>query len=47
MAHGLLPEPLLHLSGQLKQHQAGYARRLSAIRDSGDWENCAARTCAV
>ena len=26
------------LSGYLKQHQAGYYRRLSAIRTEGDWE---------
>lgn len=35
---GLLPEPLLYLSGYLKQHQAEYYRRLSAIRTEGDWE---------
>jgi len=35
---GLLPEPLMYLSGYLKQHQAEYYRRLSAIRDGGDWE---------
>jgi Fic family protein len=35
---GLLPEPLLYLSGYLKQHQAEYYRRLSAIRSEGDWE---------
>lgn len=35
---GLLPEPLMYLSGYLKQHQAEYYRRLSAIRDDGDWE---------
>lgn len=34
----LLPEPLLYLSGFLKQHQAEYSRRLSAIRTDGDWE---------
>lgn len=34
----LLPEPLLYLSGYLKQHQAEYYRRLSAIRTDGDWE---------
>lgn len=33
-----LPEPLMYLSGYLKQHQAEYYRRLSAIRDGGDWE---------
>jgi len=35
---GLLPEPLLYLSGYLKQHQAEYYRRLSAVRTEGDWE---------
>lgn len=35
---GLLPEPLLYLSGYLKQHQAEYYRRLSGIRTEGDWE---------
>ncbi|MBC5765786.1 Fic family protein [Ramlibacter albus] len=35
---GLLPQPLLYLSGYLKQHQAEYYRRLSAIRSDGDWE---------
>src|SRR3569832_1042121 len=35
---GLLPEPLLYLSGYLKRHQAEYYRRLSAIRAEGDWE---------
>jgi len=34
----LLPEPLMYLSGYLKQHQAEYYRRLSAIRTDGDWE---------
>ena len=34
----LLNEPLLYLSGYLKQHQAEYYRRLSAIRTDGDWE---------
>lgn len=34
----LLPEPLMYLSGYLKQHQAEYYRRLSAIRSDGDWE---------
>ena len=34
----LLPEPLLYLSGYLKQHQAEYYRHLSAIRTDGDWE---------
>lgn len=35
----LLPEPLLYLSGYLKQHQAEYYRRLSIIRTEGDWES--------
>ena len=35
---GLLPEPLVYLSGYLKQHQAEYVRRLSAVRTEGDWE---------
>jgi len=35
---GLLPEPLMYLSGYLKQHQAEYYRRLSAVRTDGDWE---------
>ncbi|MCW5635700.1 MAG: Fic family protein [Rubrivivax sp.] len=35
---GLLAEPLLYPSGYLKQHQAEYYRRLSAIRTEGDWE---------
>ena len=37
-AWGLLPEPLLYLSGYLKQHQAEYYRRLAAVRTDGDWE---------
>ena len=37
-AWGLLPEPLMYLSGYLKRHQAEYYRRLSAIRTEGDWE---------
>ncbi len=36
---GLLSEPLVYLSGYLKQHQAEYYRRLSAIRTEGDWES--------
>lgn len=36
---GLLTEPLMYLSGYLKQHQAEYYRRLSAIRTDGDWES--------
>ena len=39
---GLLPEPLMYLSGYLKQHQAEYYRRLSIIRTEGDWESWAA-----
>ena len=34
----LLREPLLYLSGYLKQHQGEYYRRLSTIRSHGDWE---------
>ncbi len=37
-AWGLLPEPLMYLSGYLKQHQAEYYRRLAAVRTDGDWE---------
>jgi len=36
---GLLAEPLMYLSGYLKQHQAEYYRRLSNIRTEGDWEH--------
>lgn len=35
---GLLEEPLMYPSGYLKQHQAEYYLRLSAIRSDGDWE---------
>ena len=35
----LLSEPLLYFSAYLKQHQAEYYRRLSAIRTDGDWES--------
>ncbi len=35
---GLLPEPLMYLSGTLKKHQREYYRLLSAVRDEGDWE---------
>lgn len=35
---GLLPEPLMYLSGYLKQHQQDYYRHLSSIRTHGDWE---------
>lgn len=34
----LLPEPLMYLSGYLKQHQTAYYQRLSAIRTQDDWE---------
>jgi len=36
---GLLPEPLMYLSGYLKQHQMEYYRRLSMIRTEGGWES--------
>ena len=36
---GLLNEPLMYLSGYLKNHQSEYYRRLSAIRTDGDWES--------
>lgn len=36
---GTLPEPLMYLSGYLKQHQMEYYRRLSIIRTEGDWES--------
>jgi len=36
---GLLPEPLMYLSGYLKQNQGEYYRRLSAVRTDGDWES--------
>jgi Fic family protein len=35
---GLLPEPLMYVSGYLKQHQSEYYRRLSCVRTDGDWE---------
>ena len=35
---GLLAEPLMYVSGYLKQHQAEYYRRLSTVRTDGDWE---------
>jgi len=35
---GLLSEPLMYLSGYLKQHQREYYRLLSAVRTDGDWE---------
>ncbi len=34
----LLPEPLMYLSGYLKQHQSAYYQQLSAIRTQGEWE---------
>ncbi len=37
-AWNLLPEPLMYLSGYLKQHQSEYYRRLAAVRTEGDWE---------
>jgi Fic family protein len=33
----LLPEPLMYISGYLKQYQAEYYNCLSAIRLEGDW----------
>lgn len=36
---GLLAEPIMYLSGYLKQHQAEYYRQLSSIRSEGDWES--------
>jgi Fic family protein len=35
---GLLPEPVMYLSGYLKQHQAVYYQRLAVVRTGGDWE---------
>ena len=35
----LLPEPLMYLSGYLKQHQLEYYRQLSVIRTEGNWES--------
>jgi Fic family protein len=35
---GLLPEPLMYLSGYLKKHQFEYYRRLANVRLEGDWE---------
>ena len=35
----MLPEPLMYLSGYLKQHQMEYYRQLSVIRTDGDWES--------
>ena len=36
---GLLSEPLMYLSGYLKQHQGEYYRRLLTIRTEGHWES--------
>lgn len=36
---GLLPEPLMYLSGYLKQNQIEYYTLLSSIRKNGDWES--------
>jgi Fic family protein len=36
---GVLPEPLMYLSGYLKQHQQEYYRQLAAIRTEGNWES--------
>ncbi|MCK6521602.1 Fic family protein [Myxococcota bacterium] len=35
---GLLTRPLLYLSLYLKRHRGEYYRRLSAVREQGDWE---------
>ena len=35
---GLLPEPLMYLSGYLKRYQSAYYRHLSDVRTEGDWE---------
>ena len=35
----MLAQPLMYLSGYLKQYQAEYYRRLSVIRTEGDWES--------
>jgi Fic family protein len=35
---GILSEPLMYLSGYLKQHQAEYYRLLSSVRSKGNWE---------
>ena len=35
---GLLRRPLLYLSLFLKQHRGEYYRRLTAVREEGDWE---------
>ena len=36
---GVLPEPLMYVSGFLKQHQMEYYRLLSGVRKDGDWES--------
>ena len=36
---GVLPEPLMYVSGYLKQHQIEYYRLLSGVRKDGDWES--------
>jgi Fic family protein len=36
---GVLPEPLLYVSGYLKQHLMEYYRLLSGVRKDGDWES--------
>jgi Fic family protein len=33
-----VPEPLLYLTGYLKQHQIEYYRHLANVRIEGDWE---------
>ena len=35
----VLPEPLMYVSGYLKQHQMEYYRLLSGVRKDGDWES--------
>ncbi len=35
---GLLTQPVMYVSGYLKQHQSEYYRRLSSVRTEGDWE---------
>lgn len=35
---GLLPEPMMYVSGYLKRHQSTYYRHLSDVRTEGDWE---------
>lgn len=36
---GLLPSPVMSLSGYLRQHQQDYQRWLAAVSAEGDWEN--------